>query len=244
MKIRIQSGAKNPLDRVREDVHAHKGHPPHPLPLQRGRRVFHLQSGAGASTHARRNDLRRNAFDACGDFSELLGAVTEAVDDDPGIDADEADEIRQKWEDLKACVERFVIACERGALQTGRRNDPPARHPRHHRSADAGELPLRSASLEKIPPASISATGRTRIWDRGYLPDPTLRQVRPRGFPALGRGLVGKRRRRSSNRGGMDGFRTDQFATACTSRSAIARRCSIISAADGYLPRDSSSCDI
>ena len=26
----------------------------------------------------------------------------------------EADEIRQKWEDLKACVERFVIACEKG----------------------------------------------------------------------------------------------------------------------------------
>jgi hypothetical protein len=27
---------------------------------------------------------------------------------------EEADQIRQKWEDLKACVERFVISCERG----------------------------------------------------------------------------------------------------------------------------------
>ena len=48
------------------------------------------------------------------DFSELLEAVTEAVDDDPGIDSNEAIEIRQRWEDLKACVERFVIGCERG----------------------------------------------------------------------------------------------------------------------------------
>ena len=26
----------------------------------------------------------------------------------------EADVIREKWEDLKACVERFVISCEKG----------------------------------------------------------------------------------------------------------------------------------
>ena len=48
------------------------------------------------------------------DFSELLDAVTEAVDDDTGSTPNEADEIRQKWEDLKACVERFAIACEKG----------------------------------------------------------------------------------------------------------------------------------
>ena len=48
------------------------------------------------------------------EFSELLDAVTESVEDDPGIDAEEADTIRQKWEDLKACVEKFVISCEKG----------------------------------------------------------------------------------------------------------------------------------
>src|ERR1044072_3354089 len=48
------------------------------------------------------------------DFIELLDAVTEALGDDPGIDPQEGDEIRQKWEDLKACVERFVISCEKG----------------------------------------------------------------------------------------------------------------------------------
>ena len=50
----------------------------------------------------------------CAIFRSLLEAVTEAVDDDTQIDNDEADEIRQRWEDLKACVERFVIACEKG----------------------------------------------------------------------------------------------------------------------------------
>ena len=52
------------------------------------------------------------------DFSELLDAVTGSVEDDDSIDLDEADEIRQKWEELKAAVERFVTACERGHYHT------------------------------------------------------------------------------------------------------------------------------
>ena len=48
------------------------------------------------------------------EFSELLDTITESVEDKPGIDANEADQIRQRWEDLKACVEKFVISCERG----------------------------------------------------------------------------------------------------------------------------------
>ena len=47
-------------------------------------------------------------------FSELLDAVTESVEDDPGIDPNEAETIRQEWEDLKACTEKFVVACEKG----------------------------------------------------------------------------------------------------------------------------------
>jgi len=49
-----------------------------------------------------------------GEFSDLLHAVTESVEDDSKIDLGEADNIRQKWEDLKACVEHFVVGCERG----------------------------------------------------------------------------------------------------------------------------------
>jgi hypothetical protein len=48
------------------------------------------------------------------DFSELLDTITESAESPPGIVPDEADQIREKWEDLKACVERFVIACEKG----------------------------------------------------------------------------------------------------------------------------------
>jgi len=40
--------------------------------------------------------------------------VTEAYDTDNQIDPTEADEIREKWEDLKACLERFTISCEKG----------------------------------------------------------------------------------------------------------------------------------
>jgi len=57
------------------------------------------------------------------DFSELLDAVTESVETDSIIDPDEADEIRQKWEDLKACVERFVISCEKGHYHLKKKNE-------------------------------------------------------------------------------------------------------------------------
>ena len=56
------------------------------------------------------------------EFSELLDAVTESVETDSIIDPDEADEIRQKWEDLKACVERFVIGCEKGHYHIQKKN--------------------------------------------------------------------------------------------------------------------------
>lgn len=48
------------------------------------------------------------------DFSELLEAVTESVEDDSNVDEEEADAIRQKWEDLKSNVELFVVMCEKG----------------------------------------------------------------------------------------------------------------------------------
>ena len=48
------------------------------------------------------------------EFSELLEVVTESVEPDSNIDPNEADLIRQKWEDLKAVVERFAISCEKG----------------------------------------------------------------------------------------------------------------------------------
>jgi len=111
-----QSGAKNPLDRVREMYELTKD-------IRLIRWLCNEAGGFFISNPV--PELRRTLDETIfgetrsmvRDFSELLDAVTEAVDDDPGIDADEADEIRQKWEDLKACVERFVIAAEKGVYR-------------------------------------------------------------------------------------------------------------------------------
>ena len=108
-----QSGAKNPLDRVREMY----------LLTKDIRLVRWLCNEAGGFFVSNpvpelRKSLDENIFaesrSMVREFSELLDTVTESLENSPGIDANEAVQIRQKWEDLKACVERFVISCERG----------------------------------------------------------------------------------------------------------------------------------
>ena len=108
-----QSGAKNPLDRLREMY----------LLTKDIRLVRWLCNEAGGFFVANpvpemRRSMDEGIFDETRsmvrDFSELLDAVTESVEDDTNIDPDEADQIRARWEDLKACVERFVISCEKG----------------------------------------------------------------------------------------------------------------------------------
>ena len=108
-----QSGAKNPLDRVREMY----------LLTKDIRLIRWLCNEAGGFFVANPvPEIRRSVDESIfaetrsmvRDFSELLDAVTESVEDDTNIDPEEADIIRQKWEDLKACVERFVLACEKG----------------------------------------------------------------------------------------------------------------------------------
>ena len=108
-----QSGAKNPLDRVREIYTLTKDI----------RLVRWLCNEAGgffvANPELRANkSLDESIFtESRGmvrEFSELLETVTDAVENDSQIDPREADQIREKWEDLKACVERFVKGCESG----------------------------------------------------------------------------------------------------------------------------------
>jgi len=108
-----QSGAKNPLDRVREMY----------LLTKDIKLIRWLCNEAGGFFVANPVPELRKSIDEqiytetrgmVKEFSELLDAVTTAVEDDPYVDAQEADEIRQRWEDLKACVERFVISCEKG----------------------------------------------------------------------------------------------------------------------------------
>ena len=108
-----QSGAKNPLDRVREMHHS----------TQDIRLIRWLCNQAGGFYVANPEPVGRDNIDEVlykqsrnlvRDFSALLDSVTESVEDDHQVDAVEADRIRQKWEDLKANVERFVILCEGG----------------------------------------------------------------------------------------------------------------------------------
>jgi len=118
-----QSGAKNPLDRVREMY----------LLTKDIKLIRWLCNEAGGFFVANPVPELRKSIDEqiytetrgmVKEFSELLDAVTSAVDDDPYVDPDEADEIRQRWEDLKACVERFVISCEKGHYHLKKKDGP------------------------------------------------------------------------------------------------------------------------
>jgi hypothetical protein len=108
------SGAKNPLDRVRELYEITKD-----IGL-----IRYLCNNAGGFYIANPTipppdkTLDENIFaetrGMVREFSELLDTVTESLEKSPGIQPDEAVDIRQKWEDLKSCVERFVRGCEAG----------------------------------------------------------------------------------------------------------------------------------
>src|SRR6185295_13538120 len=111
-----QSGAKNPLDRVRE-MYA----------LTKDIRLVRWLCNEAGGFYVSNPDpeLRKNYDESIftetrgmvRDFSELLETITESAETPPGIVPDEADRIREKWEDLKAIVERFVIGCEKGFYQ-------------------------------------------------------------------------------------------------------------------------------
>jgi hypothetical protein len=108
-----QSGAKNPLDRVRDLFTITKD-------IKLVRWLCNSAGGFFVSNPDPNTSktLDENVFGETRamvrDFSELLDTITESLENDPGIDRGEADQIRQKWEDLKSLVERFVIGCEKG----------------------------------------------------------------------------------------------------------------------------------
>ena len=107
------SGARNPLDRVAELYR-----------LTGDRQVINWLCGraGGFFTHNPPTDTRRTPgeqiFDQTrrmfGEFSELLEEISRSTEADPYIDAAEAEQIRRRWEDLKAVLEQFTVACEQG----------------------------------------------------------------------------------------------------------------------------------
>jgi hypothetical protein len=108
------SGSRNPLDRVR-DLY---------LLTKDIRLVRWLCNEAGGFFVANpvvpesKKDFERTALletrTIMREFSELLDEITASIENDPGIDSKEAVQIRQRWEDLKSQLERFVIRAERG----------------------------------------------------------------------------------------------------------------------------------
>jgi hypothetical protein len=108
------SGAKNPLDRVREMYEITRD-------IRLIRYLCNEANGFFVTNPKRPSadkSLDENIFTETRtmvrEFSELLDTVTESVEKTPGIQQKEAEEIRQKWEDLKTCVERFARGCEAG----------------------------------------------------------------------------------------------------------------------------------
>ena len=108
-----QSGAKNPLDRVREmylltkDIRLIRW-----LCNEAG--GFYVTNPVPELRKSHDESIFSHTRSMVRDFSELLDTITESLETTPGISMEEADDIRQRWEDLKACVEEFVIACEKG----------------------------------------------------------------------------------------------------------------------------------
>lgn len=108
-----QSGARNPLDRVREiylltkDIRVIRWlcneaggfFVPNP--------VLELHKSSEETIFNRTRQMMR-------EFSEMLDAVHDSLVDDENVDCSEADAIRRKWEDLKATAEEFALSCEKG----------------------------------------------------------------------------------------------------------------------------------
>ena len=112
-----QSGTKNPLDRMSEMYHVTKDiRLVRWLCNQAG--GFYVTNPAPIDAKNIDDALYRQTRSLVRDFSELLDSVTESVEDDHQVDLEEADEIRQRWEELKANVENFVVLCEKGHFLT------------------------------------------------------------------------------------------------------------------------------
>jgi hypothetical protein len=106
------SGARNPLDRLREIVDA-TGDARVINWLCHSAGGFFVQNPdvlPGATEEQLLSTTQRMVMD----FGELLSALSSSIEDDGQISGREADRIREAWETLKNQAECFVVACERG----------------------------------------------------------------------------------------------------------------------------------
>lgn len=106
------SGARNPLDRLREIYEATDDE-----------RVINWLCHVGSGFFTRNpsvepgeaeGQLLNTTQRVVEDFGQMLSAVSRSIENDGRITPDEADTIRETWESLKMKAETFVVACEQG----------------------------------------------------------------------------------------------------------------------------------
>ena len=109
------SGARNPLDRLRDVVQA-TGSTDVVNWLCHEARGFYVSNPETTEADLD-TELLVSTQRLVEEFSRLLSTVTRSIEDDGQIDPAEADRIRQAWERLKTTAEQFTVACERGMYQ-------------------------------------------------------------------------------------------------------------------------------
>jgi hypothetical protein len=104
------SGSKNPLDRLRQiiELSGDTGIVEWLCRQQGGHFVKDPDVG-GQEVEA----ILPATQEIIGKFSDLLNEISDAAEDH-SVTTEEADEIRQVWDELKSYAEAFVRACERG----------------------------------------------------------------------------------------------------------------------------------
>ncbi len=115
------SGARNPLDRLSDIVHA-TGDPEVVNWLCHETNGFYVANPPYEPPDVSA-ELLANTQRLVKEFSQLLLTVTRSIEDDGEIEPAEADRIRDAWEVFKGTVESFTVACERGVYRT--RSDKP-----------------------------------------------------------------------------------------------------------------------
>lgn len=106
------SGARNPLDRVRELYEITGDDRLINWLCQAANGFFTLNPSAAPGEQEEELLAATQRF--VQDFGTLLAEISRSMENDGQISVDEADSIRQTWERLKGNAERFVKACEIG----------------------------------------------------------------------------------------------------------------------------------
>lgn len=108
------SGARNPLDRLREILRVTNHHAPVHWLCQQAGGFFVANPVSQANPDSQ---VLRSTQEILKEFSELLSEVSKSFDQDQAISPDEARRIRTEWEELKTLTEEFVVACEAGVFE-------------------------------------------------------------------------------------------------------------------------------